>query len=127
MSYTKVFPNKYFETAKDGVVPVEHVFKIITIGGGDQTVVAAVSGKVIEVVSLTLQTNNAARGSINFSSNSSAGTLLYAYYTPASGETPFTESEPINGLIKTSVGHALIATAGTQNQLVRCSYRIYTP
>ena len=120
-----IAPQKYFESSQDGVIPVVHKF-IDQAAGAAASQVSAVAGKVIEVVSITCQTNNAARGTIAFYSGSGAGLLLWNFLTPTNAQDPFTQSEPINGLFRTLPGEALFSQAITQTQFCRISYRIFT-
>ncbi len=118
-------PNKVFVSTKDGVVPVESLFVARAVSANN-SVVAAVSGKRIRVVGLTIQTNGAAAGSITFYSGS-GGTALWGFVTPPNTMPPFVHEPNLLGYFETATGVGLFDTVVTTAQVYTIQYIIYTP
>jgi hypothetical protein len=100
-------------------------FQVVPVAGNN-TLVAAVAGKVIRVMGWNAQSNGAV-GSINFK-DGSGGTTLHAVNTPAntagdSDKQPIVEC----GYFETSSGVGLFGDCGTTAQLLTIFYITYTP
>jgi len=117
--YTLYYPQRVFETI-DGAIPIYHIhFRQII---GNATVINGVANKVIEVISLTCQSDAAGNGTLAFISNS---VLLWKFHTPSNTQPPYMEQDSINGLFRSGIGDTLTIEATNQVQLARLSYRIY--
>ena len=122
------FPGKTFSTETDGVCAITDV--VVTVGAAstDTSIIAAVSGKVIQIIGGNLRSVGAVTA-VTFKS-ASGGTNKRAYQVPVNtAATPNVELEPNPlGHFRTNVGEGLFADNSGADQLtVSLSYITYTP
>lgn len=125
--YFRLWPNKMFEDAQ-GVCSVTDVVFSAAGATNNQQVVAAVSGKVILVLSGNLRSTNAI-GSLTFKS-ASGGTSKRAYQVPVNTvATPNIEIpwSPF-GAFRTNSGEGLfVDNSGADPITISLTYITYTP
>ena len=125
MTALTIAPNKFFEFAKDGVCEVSTLYTSSAVSANN-LLVAAVTGKKVKVVSLTAQTDNAARGVLKFLS-ASGGTLLWGGFMPTNAQDPYKLDPNILGWFETKTGEGLYSTIELQPVFYSIQYIVYTP
>lgn len=123
MSYENYSPAKYFENSKDGVIPEQYVVNF-TAAGTNKTLIAAVTGKRIRILSAVISAANVA-GYILLQSGTTAGkSILYFYHL---GTMPVVLPYNASGWGETLTGEAVIFSAQTAEQVITATYIVYTP
>lgn len=120
------FPGKMFSTEKDGVcAPV--TFEIeLTAATANQSVVAAVTGKVISVLALTCETDGVA--TFCTLKNGSGGTRLHNIGVPAIAVgVAHPRQFNVAGWANTEAGVGLFADTGAAITRLSITYITYTP
>lgn len=122
--FQRLNPLAFYETPKE-VCPVQNVYVSLAVAV-NQVVVPAVSGKRIRVMGMIAQTNNAAKGVLQFL-DGAGGTILYSYYMPTFDQ-PLEKLPIVNsGYFETTTGNGLYATVLTNLMQANVFYITYTP
>lgn len=120
------FPQKYFENVKEGALEIYHYCSGLAVAN-NQLLVAAVTGKRIQVVSGVAYSTGAFT-QIFFKSNS-GGAQLKSFALPANtSDTPNVNFcvSPIE-MFETATGHGLYIDVIADVPIVSINYIIYTP
>lgn len=121
--------NEYFARGifkdKNGICEVKTFSQSLTVGA-NRTVITAVTGKVLLVLSMTLSSAAAGVSLVSFK-DGSGGTFLLQTSIPSNALAPVQWPPSELGYMKTTAGVGLFADLATNNAYLNGTYIEYTP